>query len=205
MNPKTYQLHHYTGEFDTLKLILAKNGGFWPRYSMEDFSWSQPDRHSHYLAFPCTCFCDLPFEANAMHRADYGHYVISFDKASDLAKHLTPVIYVNEDGPLAEMIRVKYSNHLRRFGQAVATPHDVTHFEATALDRDPLGELRTFLPYLKSALGYTLQRRPPLQNGREYERMPGYDHEWVTKRLEEEFEWRYVPPKHRDALSMALR
>jgi Putative abortive phage resistance protein AbiGi, antitoxin len=200
MDPKSYQLHHYTPEFSKLKRILQKDGGFWPCYSLEDFSWTQKRGTLHYLAFPCTCFCDLPFEVNAMHRADYGGYVISFDKSSELAKSLTPLIYVNEDGPLAKMIRAKHGHHLSRFEETETTPDNVVHCRPTVLVRDKLRGLWEFLPYLKSSLGHTLQRRPPPKNGGEHDYMPKYDYLWTTKYLEEEFEWRYVPPKHRDAL-----
>jgi len=135
-----------------------------------------------------------------MHRDDYGRYVISFDKTSNLAKHLTPVIYVNEDGPLAKMIRDKYGQELRGFAQPVTAPDGVTHFEPAALDREKLRDLLEFLPYLKSAVGHTLLRKPPPQNGHEYETRSDDDYVWTTKRLEEECEWRYVPPKHRHAL-----
>jgi len=199
MNPKSYNLHHYTREFNTVKLILQKDGGFWPRYSMEDFSWALGGK-PHYLAFPCVCFCDLPFEANAMHRADYGDYIISFDKSSELAKMLTPLIYVNEEGPLADMIRANYARHLSRFEGTDTTPEQKFHLRPTALARDRLQGLWEFLPYLKSTLGHTLQRRPAPAPGDKYEHMPDYDYQWATKYLEEEFEWRFVPPKHRDAL-----
>ena len=52
----------------------------------------------------------------------------------------------------------------------------------------------------KARVGHTLLPRPKPQNGHECKTRPDYDYEWRTKRLEEEFEWRYVPPKHRDAL-----
>ena len=200
MDPKSYQLHHYTRDFKTLLLILKKDGGFWPRYSLEDFSWSQPNGKPHYLAFPCTCFCDLPFEANSMHRADYGSYIISFSKSSKLAKNLTPLIYINEDGPLAETIRAKYSDCLSHFERIENISDKKFHFLPTALAPDALQGIWDFLPYLKSTLGYTLQRRPPPENGIEYDKLKDYDYLWMTKYLEEEFEWRYVPIKHRAAL-----
>lgn len=198
MNPKSYSLHHFTREFQTLKLIMLPEGGFWPRYSMEDFSWVH--HRPHYIGSPCVCFCDLPFEASAMHRADYGEYVISFDKSSDLAKKLTPLIYVNDEGPMAEIIRSKYGKALLRFGAAEKLPDGVARFTPAPLIADELKGLWDFLPYLKATLGHTLQRRPPPANGTEHEKMPGYDHGWATKFLEEEFEWRFVPPKYKDAL-----
>jgi hypothetical protein len=198
MDPNSYHLHHFTREFNTLKLILQPGGGFWPRYSMEDFSWTQGGE-SHYLAVPCTCFCDLPLELTPTHREDYGNYVISFDKSSDLAKSLTPLVYVNEDGPLAQQISSHYGGLLRHFSGMSKDPDGKMHFVPTMLDAEKLDGLLAFLPYLKSSLGHTLQRRPPPPGGK-YDKMPDYDFHWQTKYLEEEFEWRYVPSKHRDRI-----
>lgn len=165
---------------------------------MEDFSWTQG--RPHYLAVPCTCFCDLPLELTSTHRGDYGDYVISFDKASSVAKNLTPLIYVNEDGPLAKMIVSKYGRQLSLFTRLVDGSDGKKHWAPTPLDAAKLTGLWEFLPYLKSSLGHTLQRRPLPPAGGKYDRMPDYEYQWQTKFLEEEFEWRYVPEKHRDKI-----
>lgn len=187
MEPKSYQLQHFTSTFDTLKLILNDGGGFWPRYSLEDFGWSRRDRLIRYIAVPCTCFCDLPMEAIGMHRSDYGEYVIVFDKSSELAKKLTPLLYVNENGPIAEMIRDKYDRFLSKFDAIEAKPGREIHFRPTLLNKEKLTEIWDFLPYMKSTVGHTLRRH-------------GCKAKWMTKALEDEFEWRYVPQKHRDKL-----
>jgi hypothetical protein len=168
-------------------------GGFWPKYSLEDFRWSRRDRLIRYLAIPCTCFCDLPMEAIGMHRTDYGDYVIAFDKDSQLAKKLTPLIYVNEDGPLAEMIREKYDRFLSKFDAVDTMPDKKIHFRPTLLDQKKLIGLWDFLPYMKSTVGHTLEPCVPYREGK-------YAAIWSTKALEEEFEWRYVPAKHRDRI-----
>jgi hypothetical protein len=97
-----------------------------------------------------------------------------------LAKKLTPLIYINEDGPLAEIVRQKYARHLSRFDEAEVKPGQEIHYCPTLLDREMLAGLWDFLPYMKSTLGHTLQRQ-------------GYKAHWMTKALEDEFEWRYVP------------
>ena len=42
-------LYHYTKTLDILRRILKE--GFWPQYTVEDFSWIQ-DGTLRYLAFP---------------------------------------------------------------------------------------------------------------------------------------------------------
>jgi hypothetical protein len=126
-------------------------------------------------------------EAIGMHRSDYGEYVIAFEKTSKLAKKLTPLIYVNEDGPLAEMVREKYGRHLSKFDEFEGKSSREIHYPPKLLDREKLAGLWDFLPYMKSTVGHTLQRQ-------------GYQAVWMTKALEEEFEWRYVPENHRNKI-----
>ena len=122
-----------------------------------------------------------------MHRSDYGEYVIAFDKSSELAKKLTPLIYVNENGPLAEMVREKYGHYLSRFDEIEDAGDQKIHYRPKLLETGKLAGLWDFLPYMKSTVGHTLQRQ-------------GYQAAWMTKALEEEFEWRYVPKNHRDRI-----
>jgi hypothetical protein len=166
---------------------------------MEDFSWTQGGR-PHYLAIPCTCFCDLPLELTSTHREDYGNYVISFDKASNLAKSLTPLVYVNEEGPIARMISSRYGKYLGRFSDIAADQRGKQHYVPNLIEPQELDGFWSFLPYLKSSLGHTLQRRPEPPAGGGYDNLPDYDYIWLTKFLEGEFEWRYVPDNHRDRI-----
>lgn len=195
MEPRDYNLYHYTKTLETLKLILAN--GFWPRYSLEDFSWLVPDL---FLATPCSCFCDIPLAMSAGHREGYGDYVISFDKDWEGVKHLNPLIYLNDEGPLARNAFEKFKRELTKSGD-LETTNDKMFCHPKLLDKDALSEIWHFLPYLKATLGHTLQ--PRSEENKKTGRMPEYDHTWLTKYLEDEMEWRYVPEKHRDALYSA--
>lgn len=117
-----------------------------------------------------------------------------------LARKLTPLIYVNEHGPLAEMIKAKYGRSLMSFSDMVESPDGKKHFVPTVLNITAFEGLREFLPYRKSSLGHTLQRRPHPPVGKSHETSPDYEYQWCTKYLEEEFEWRYVPDSHRDQI-----
>lgn len=192
MKPRDYKLYHYTRTLETLKLIL-KNG-FWPRYSLEDFTWLEPNL---YIATPCACFCDIPLAISSWHKEDYGSYVISFDKDWKSAQQLNPLLYLNEEGPLARSAFEKFRRELTKSG-AIETADSRMFFHPKLLDKAALSEIWHFLPYLKATLGHTLQ--PRSDEHKQSGWMPEYDHLWLTKCLEDEMEWRYVPDKHKDAL-----
>lgn len=181
MKPRDYKLYHYTKTLETLKLILTN--GFWPRYSLEDFTWLEPNL---YIATPCACFCDIPLAISAWHREDYGDYVISFDKDWAGADQLNPLLYVNDQGPLARSAFEKFKRELTKSGE-IETTDDKMFFHPKLLDKVALAEIWHFLPYLKATLGHTLQ---PRSDG----------HIRLIKDLDDEMEWRYVPNKHKDAL-----
>ncbi|MDF9828608.1 hypothetical protein M2447_002735 [Ereboglobus sp. PH5-10] len=192
MNPHDYNLYHYTKERSTLERVI-KNG-FWPRYSLEDHTWLAPNL---YLACPCVCFCDIPTAASSMHREDYGDYVISFDKSWKGTDSITPLLYLNENGPLAKIITEKYTREITKSGTCKNVDGKL-FYEPRLLEKAKLDDIWPFLPYFKATLGHTLRKKTDEQKA--HDPRPEYDHIWLTKPLEDEMEWRYVPDKHRDAL-----
>ncbi len=183
MKTKERRLYHYTKSLDTLCCYVLKDG-FWPQYSLEDFSWVQNGKPL-YLAFPCVCFTGLPLEQSQMHRDDYGNYVIGFHGSWDAAQRLKPLKYEDKATSLLNQ------HHCRALTKCDDV--DVTgHFHPTKLKPEDFDGVWEILPYLKENVGFTFQRRlKPLEDRR---------HNPHCKDLENEREWRYIPEKHRGNL-----
>lgn len=94
MKPKSDSLFHFTSSLDVLKSIL-KNGIF-PRYCLEDIKWMGIERE--YLAYPMSCFCDIPLSRISEHTNFYGRFGLGLSKAWGRKNNLNPVIYSSEGG-----------------------------------------------------------------------------------------------------------
>lgn len=68
MKPKSETLFRFIKEMKFLKDIL-RGKAFLPRYCMEDLAWRGPlpDGSSSDLAYPMTCFCDIPLSRISDH------------------------------------------------------------------------------------------------------------------------------------------
>jgi hypothetical protein len=89
MKPKSNNLFHFTKSFEILKLILEH--GIKPRYCLEDFEWFGLDHK--YIAYPMSCFCDIPLSRISEHTGFYGSYGIGLSKNWGLQNNLNPIIY----------------------------------------------------------------------------------------------------------------
>ena len=189
MNERPTRFYHYTKSLETLSRYIIP-GGFWPQYSLEDFSWVQ-DGKPLYLAFPCVCFTDLPLEQSAMHRNDYGDYVIGFDSTWESTARLRPLRYVTEEDKARPLLEPHHCRALTKCGGLDAST-GLIHFPATKLVPKDFDGVWDLLPYLKENLGHTLQRLRVARGDR--------SHVWLTKYLKDEREWRYIPDNHHDIL-----
>ncbi|TQQ75601.1 abortive infection system antitoxin AbiGi family protein [Vibrio cholerae] len=106
MKPKSDNLFHFTRSLDVLKLIL-KNGVY-PRYCLEDFGWFGASDFKH-VAYPMSCFCDIPLSRISDHTDFYGMYGIGFTKEWGLKNGLNPVIYLTEGGSVCEMVKFYFN------------------------------------------------------------------------------------------------
>lgn len=188
MNQAGPRLYHYTKSLETLLRYIIPEG-FWPQYSLEDFSWVQGGKPL-YLAFPCACFTELPLERSAMHRDDYGDYVIGFSEKWEALRWLHPLRYVTEE-QAKSLLKPEHCRALTKCG-GLDTSDGTMHFPPTKLQPTDFDGVWDTLPYLKEHLGHTLQRRPAPRGDK--------SHVWQTKYLKDEREWRYVPEAHRKAL-----
>jgi hypothetical protein len=106
MKPKSDNLFHFTKSLDVLKLIL-KNG-IYPRYCLEDIEWFGVD--DKYLAFPMSCFCDIPLSRISEHTNFYGNYGLGMCKEWGAKNKLNPVVYSPPGGSV--QLLTKYLFHL---------------------------------------------------------------------------------------------
>jgi hypothetical protein len=189
MKTKDRRFYHYTKSLDTLCHYILKDG-FWPQYSLEDFSWVQ-DGKPLYLAFPCVCFTELPLEQSQMHRDDYGNYVIGFGSGWQNAQRLKPLKYVTDQDKVTPLLKPHHCRALTKC-YGVDTSDGLIRFPPTKLRPKDFDGVWHILPYLKEKLGHTLQRLPKPRGDR--------SHVWLTKYLKDELEWRYIPENHREAL-----
>ncbi|SFU26698.1 abortive infection system antitoxin AbiGi family protein [Paraburkholderia aspalathi] len=102
MQPKSNTLFHFTKSQETLKLILLN--GFWPRYCLEHISWLGLDDHD-YIAFPMTCFCDIPLSRISEHVGFYGQFGIGVTRQWAEMNNLNPVIYVAGENGITASFR----------------------------------------------------------------------------------------------------
>lgn len=100
MKPKSDNLFHFTKSLNVLKLILQH--GFQPRYCLEDIQWL--DAPWSHLAYPMSCFCDIPLSRISEHTAFYGNYGIGLTKDWGMRNGLEPVLYIRPRGKIVQSI-----------------------------------------------------------------------------------------------------
>jgi len=102
MKPKSDNLFHFTNTLAVLKLILNK--GIEPRFCLEDIYWLDVFNDSH-MAFPMSCFCDIPLSRLSEHTDFYGNYGIGLTKDWGLKNKLNPVVYTPTNGTVQNVTK----------------------------------------------------------------------------------------------------
>src|SRR5947208_5900132 len=98
MGIRTHSLFHFTEELVSLQNILS-TGVFWPRYSLEDLSWTSGKPFN--VAFPIVSFCDIPISRIGEHTAYYGDYGVALTQDWGKQSGLNPLLYMNEKSAFA--------------------------------------------------------------------------------------------------------
>ena len=180
MSIRTHSLFHFTEELASLQNILS-SGLFWPRYSLEDLSWTQSG-NTWQIAFPIVSFCDIPISRIEDHTAFYGEYGIGLTQDWGKAAGLNPLLYINEKSPFSKELHAAAITVLEK-GEEKEKPSggadDVEATETTeAAQRDwtSLFQALHLLSYTKPLTG-EMRRRGGTQ----------------TKDFYAESEWRYIP------------
>jgi hypothetical protein len=102
MKPKSDNLFHFIKSLEVLKLILSS--GIHPRYCLEDIEWMGWDDEK-YMAFPMSCFCDIPLSRISEHTDFYGNYGIGLTKDWGKKNNLNPVVYSPNEGQIQQLMK----------------------------------------------------------------------------------------------------
>lgn len=187
-------LCNYMKEPEYLEMIL-QNQAIVPRYVIEPLEYLGISGLNK-IAFPMTCFCDIPFAKAASHMFNYGRYGIALDKQTVIEKfRIQPIHYINEKSPLAADFKETFLKCLSK-----DIPNDTP--------KELVDYVLSTLMYMKPIKGMTV--------------INGKKKMYV---FQDECEWRYIPtdnfpdelkghlvlkqsestPKGRDSYSEALK
>lgn len=157
-------LCNYMRERSYLEMIL-KNSAIIPRYYMEHIEYlGLPDRP--VIAYPMTCFCDIPFGKVGTHMKTYGRFGIGLKKESCIKNNgLQPVHYVNESSPYFKDFKQAFLNHYPPKTRLPEEQECLVDFLLTTLVY--MKPIRGFMNRDGKAKGYMFQ---------------------------DEWEWRFIPP-----------
>jgi|LSQX01.2.fsa_nt_gb hypothetical protein len=96
-------LFHFTKSMEDLVGILENC--FIPRYCLENYSNLFHEAYKEFeIAFPMTCFCDLPLSQLHEHLNFYGGYGIGLKKEWGIDRKINPVLYMHQNSAFADYI-----------------------------------------------------------------------------------------------------
>lgn len=159
-------LCNYMKKIEYLQMIL-ENQAIIPRYVIEPLDYLSIDG-LFKIAFPMTCFCDIPFSKVNGHMRFYGQYGIAFNKDPFIKKFcVQPIHYMNIQSPLANDFKQTFSEYFH------------SGKEASPKDKILVDYLLSTLLYMKPLSGI--------------EEIDGTKTRYV---YQDECEWRYIPTKN---------
>ncbi len=165
MTTRSDTLFHFTKNIDVLKSILQN--GFWPQYCLEDVSWQGYPGYDD-VAFPMSCFCDIPISKINDHVNFYGRYGVGLKKEWGIENHLNPVFYFTGNNKLY---------------QSMGVLSDILYQVSDSEIRNKgMDSIRHFHSHAKCISGTVLN----IQQDKK-----------VEKDFLQESEWRYVPSDER--------
>lgn len=97
-------LFHFTRRYESLISIMTEK--FKPFFCIEDVSQLYGNQLNLTMAYPMTCFCDIPIERHANHKKVYGNYGIAMTKEWGIDNHLSPVNYIHPDCTISSALKV---------------------------------------------------------------------------------------------------
>ena len=187
---KSNSLFHFTPKEEYLLDILEN--GFWPRYCSEDIEWLIPKDLKNELekqeednlfisfiknliknnissiAYPMSCFCDIPLSKITAHTDFYGGFGLGMTKEWGIRKGLNPIFYLSDNSIIPNLIQ----SFLLK-----TVPIDFwKSIQSEKTNQNTIIQLMKFLKPLSGKMKV---------NGEE-----------VTKNFDEECEWRYAPASY---------
>ena len=184
---KSNSLFHFTPKEEYLLDILEN--GFWPRYCFEDIEWLIPkdlknelekQEEDNFLetltkeliksnissiAYPMSCFCDIPLSKITAHTDFYGSFGLGMTKEWGIRKRLNPIFYLSDNSIIPNLIQ--------SFLLKTAPIDFWKSIQSEKTNQNTIVQLMKFLKPLRGKMKV---------NGKE-----------VTKNFDEECEWRYAP------------
>lgn len=184
---KSNSLFHFTPKEGYLLDILEN--GFWPRYCSEDIEWLIPKDFKNELekqeednfwetltkelikynissiAYPMSCFCDIPLSKITAHTDFYGGFGLGMTKEWGIRKRLNPIFYLSDNSIIPNLIQ--------SFLLKTAPIDFWKSIQSEKTNQNTIIQLMKFLKPLRGKMKV---------NGKE-----------VTKNFDEECEWRYAP------------
>lgn len=184
---KSNSLFHFTPKEEYLLDILEN--GFWPRYCSEDIEWLIPKDFKNKLekqeednslktlikeliksnissiAYPMSCFCDIPLSKITAHTDFYGGFGLGMTKEWGIRKRLNPIFYLSDNSIIPNLIQ--------SFLLKTAPIDFWKSIQSEKTNQNTIVQLMKFLKPLRGKMKV---------NGKE-----------VTKNFDEECEWRYAP------------
>lgn len=91
-------LCNYMTKIEYLKEVI-RNMAFIPRYVEENLEYLNV-QDLHTIAFPMTCFCDIPLTKVKNHMGVYGEYGVAIKKNVCIERDVQPILYLNNSARL---------------------------------------------------------------------------------------------------------
>lgn len=91
-------LCNYMTRIEYLKEAI-RNMAFIPRYVEENLEYLNV-QDLHTIAFPMTCFCDIPLTKVKNHMEVYGEYGVAIKKKVCIERDVQPILYLNNSARL---------------------------------------------------------------------------------------------------------
>ena len=91
-------LCNYMTKIEYLKEVI-RNMAFIPRYVEENLEYLNV-QDLHTIAFPMTCFCDIPLTKVKSHMGVYGDYGVAIKKNVCIERDVQPILYLNNSARL---------------------------------------------------------------------------------------------------------
>ena len=91
-------LCNYMTKIEYLKEVI-RNMAFIPRYVEENLEYLNV-QDLHTIAFPMTCFCDIPLTKVKNHMGVYGEFGVAIKKNVCIERDVQPILYLNNSARL---------------------------------------------------------------------------------------------------------
>ena len=156
-------LCNYMTKIEYMKEVI-RNMAFIPRYVEENLEYLNV-QDLHTIAFPMTCFCDIPLTKVKNHMGVYGEYGVAIKKKVCIERDVQPILYLNNSSRLK---------------------NDLSEALSKLLHEDPISPKWRMLP--DTILSVLLYSKPIMG----YMSRDEWDkpHRLLFK---DECEWRYIP------------